>query len=500
MMDALHELIKSLTPSEKGYFKKSASRFEGADGNNYLKLFDAIDALVNYEEEELKKGFKGQKFLKQFSVAKNYLYESILKSLSTYHAEEHIEAKVFALFVQTQILIDKGLYAQAFKVLTKGIAIADEHELFGLRFQLHLLERKIYLLQPFDKEAHYPISTLIETNNNISKLLSNYSKFLELHYQQRALISDSYIVKDSERKGAHQKIYEEGEKQNSESLSAKIIQSDIRINYFSSKADYSNSYKQIEESLRQVKKHPYFSQYEQISTVVLYDLLLTDALRTGKMKEFEKYLKDFKKLDIKSEPVKISAHLSYARFALVYYDWKNDRAQFMKLVNETEDAIKNYGAKIRKDLHLAVIIAFSSGLLEYGEYGRVLDWIELYKQYPKIDRHYDYQGVILLFQLMAHYELNNLEFVHNILNNVEYFLKKNKQKSKFEEIVLRVFKNLCVITEKEKLNKNLKAYLEEINQYLQSDSAVRNNVALPIFEAFIKSKLERKAYHAFMGR
>ncbi len=499
-MDALHELIKSLTPSEKGYFKKAASRFEGTDGNNYLKLFDAIEVLREYDEAQLKKDFKGKKFLKQFSVAKNYLYESILKSLTAYHAEEHIEAKVFALFSQTQILIDKGLYPQAFKILTKGISIADEHELFGLRFQLHLLERKIYLLQPFDKEAHYPVETLIETNRKTADLLNNYTKFLELHYQQRALISESYIVKDSERKTAHQKIYNETEKQNSASLSAKIIQSDIRINYFSSKADYANSYKQIEESLRLVKKHPYFNQYEQISSVILYDLLLTDALRTGNMKAFEKHLKDFKKLEIKTEPVKISAHLSYARFALVYYDYKNDKAQLMKLVDETESAIKTYGAKIRKDLHLGVIIAFTSGLLEYGEYSRVLDWIELYKQYPKIDRHYDFQGVLLLFQLMAHYELNNLEFVHNILENVEYFLKKNKQKSKFEEIVLRGFKNLCVITEKEKLHKNLKNYLEEINQYLQSDSAVRNNVALPIFEAFIKSKLEHKAYHAFMGR
>lgn len=76
------------------------------------------------------------------------MYESILKSLAAYHADEHIEAKVFALISQTQILIDKGLYRQAFKILTKGISIADEHELFGLRFQLHLLERKIYLLQP----------------------------------------------------------------------------------------------------------------------------------------------------------------------------------------------------------------------------------------------------------------------------------------------------------------------------------------------------------------
>lgn len=499
-MDALHELIKSLTPSEKGYFKKSASRFEGTEGNNYLKLFHAVDAQVEYDEAALKKSFKGQKFLKQFSVAKNYLYESILKSLAAYHADEHIEAKVFALISQTQILIDKGLYRQAFKILTKGISIADEHELFGLRFQLHLLERKIYLLQPFDKEAHYPIATLIKTNSNTSKLLNNYSKFLELHYQQRALISESYIVKDIERKAAHQKIYEDSEKQIGASLIAKIIQTDIRINYFSSKADYANSYKQIEESLRLVKNHPYFKHYEQISSVILYDLLLTDALRTSNMKAFEKHLKDFKKLEIKTEPVKISAHLSYARFALVYYDYKNDKVQLMKLVDETEHAIKTYGAKIRKDLHLGVIIAFTSGLLEYGEYSRVLDWIELYKRYPKIDRHYDFQGVLLLFQLMAHYELNNLQFVDNILENVEYFLKKNKQKSKFEEIVLRAFKNLCVIAEKEKLNKNLKGYLEEIGQYLQSDSAVRNNVALPIFEAFIKSKMERKAYHVFLRK
>lgn len=489
-MDALHELIHSLTPHEKGYLKKNAEA-----SANYLKLFDAMDAQQVYDESALKKKFIGEKFLNQFSVAKNYLYETILKTLDAYHAEEYLERKVFSVFTQTQILIDKGLYAQAFKLLKRGIDICDTNELIGLRFQLHLLERKLYLLQATDKESAMPVKDLINTSEYINRSIADYSQLLTLHYRQIAMAYESYIVKDEERKKQHEEILSAAEKVKPTTRLAAMLKADVRINFFSARADYVNSYNEIADSLQKIKAHPYFNRYEQISTVILYDLILTDALRSGKIKEFEKHLSAFRKLELRSEPVKISAHLSYARFALVYYDMKKDRKQIMKLTDETEAAVKKYGAKIRKDLHLGVIIAFCSGMLEYGEYKRALDWIELYRQYPKLDRHYDFQSFILVFQLIAHYELGNTVFVNNILENLRYFLKKNRQQSKLEEIILLSFKHLLQTADRQKLNEKITKHLNDLRNYAQSSVAVGNNVVLPIFAAFLKSKLNGVKYH-----
>ena len=51
----LFNLIKTLTKSEKRYFKIEASKHGGDKKNHYVKLFDAIEAMNEYDEEALKK-------------------------------------------------------------------------------------------------------------------------------------------------------------------------------------------------------------------------------------------------------------------------------------------------------------------------------------------------------------------------------------------------------------------------------------------------------------
>ena len=66
--------------AEKSYFKRYASKLSDDSSTNYVQLLDAIAAQEEYEEPALKKKFAKEKFVKQFSVAKTYLYKSIIKA------------------------------------------------------------------------------------------------------------------------------------------------------------------------------------------------------------------------------------------------------------------------------------------------------------------------------------------------------------------------------------------------------------------------------------
>ena len=68
--DDLFRLIHSLTPEEKGYYKKLAKRHT-ARGTNYVKLFDAINEQEVFEEKTLKEQFK------HYAVMKVYLKDMI---------------------------------------------------------------------------------------------------------------------------------------------------------------------------------------------------------------------------------------------------------------------------------------------------------------------------------------------------------------------------------------------------------------------------------------
>ena len=64
--DDLFQLIKSLSKSEKGYFKKFSYLYTIEGEKNYIKLFDAIEKQKEYDEKKLLKIFNEEEFIKQF--------------------------------------------------------------------------------------------------------------------------------------------------------------------------------------------------------------------------------------------------------------------------------------------------------------------------------------------------------------------------------------------------------------------------------------------------
>ena len=70
----LFDLVKSMTMSEKRYFKINSLKHVIGDSNDYIQLFDAIEKQDVYNEKLLLK----YPFVKNLSQEKNYLYRLYL--------------------------------------------------------------------------------------------------------------------------------------------------------------------------------------------------------------------------------------------------------------------------------------------------------------------------------------------------------------------------------------------------------------------------------------
>ena len=81
----LYNLVKSLSGSEKRYFKIFVNS-QGSKDNKYLQLFDAIDVQEEFDDELLKALVYGEEPIqsRKYSELKAYLYELILRSLQSY--------------------------------------------------------------------------------------------------------------------------------------------------------------------------------------------------------------------------------------------------------------------------------------------------------------------------------------------------------------------------------------------------------------------------------
>src|SRR6218665_922920 len=156
--DNLFKLIKSLSKSEKGYFKKYANFHVRNDQNNYTRIFDAIDAQSEYDEKRLVKKFAGERLVNQFAVAKNYLYEMVLESLEAYHKNSTTEIR--SILNRIEILVDKGLHSQAKKLLKKAKEMAITHEKLTYIPEINLMEQSIYRMQ-------YNVGDLKDNSDNL---------------------------------------------------------------------------------------------------------------------------------------------------------------------------------------------------------------------------------------------------------------------------------------------------------------------------------------------
>jgi len=174
----LFELIKSLNHNEKGYFKKYSQLHSPGEANNYLRLFEAIDAQTEFDEDALRKKFKKETFINNFWVAKKYLYDTILKSLRAYNTG--IDKILYDLLLDIKILFEKGMYEQAKQIIKRGRYIANKYQQYFslaefVRWQMILDNRDITNHPPEEK-----LQELFEQGKNAHRAWKNSFNYLYL--------------------------------------------------------------------------------------------------------------------------------------------------------------------------------------------------------------------------------------------------------------------------------------------------------------------------------
>jgi len=138
-----------MTGSEKRYFKVFTLRLApGTSGDQHF-LFDAIAAMTTYDEQALLEQVSDRRSQKHFTTIKHRLYDAVLRSLSAFHAEGSVDARLGRLMHQVEVLHDKALYEDSERILNSARRLARSHDrqlvlLAIARWDQRLLERNNY--------------------------------------------------------------------------------------------------------------------------------------------------------------------------------------------------------------------------------------------------------------------------------------------------------------------------------------------------------------------
>lgn len=451
----LHQLIHSLSKTEKKYFKDTSG------GQNYLKLFDAINAQKEYNEEEIKRKFKSEPFVRNFSVAKNYLLEALLRALRNFNAGKLMDDVSYERLQNLKLLFQKGLIQSADKQIPKLKKFCYDYE---------QLPRLLELLT-FEMQLN---NTLIRSNNKIYderlrilKVITNINELNRIHDEMMMIATNkgpfekidrarmdalvkSPVVKEENLVGLRDELY---------------ALWNVRFVYHYVCKNYRESYL--------AKKKQW--QLYQDSSVFISTRPKTYLLMLGNLVSLAYNIPDIKEFDLAYAAL-LNAHnkvqgfegLKFEQlssFGLLKLKLKKNYSGVEKLVNFIEASLEEHRANMTIVREFDIYFNVALALFRGKKYSKALDWLHKIFNHTRAEERQQVQHFARNLELLVHYELGNLELLDYKLTNTQRYLAKRKLLGAFDELLLHSFRSIIKAADKHQLQKVFKQFAAAITKH-----------------------------------
>lgn len=502
--DDLFSLIKSLTPSEKGYFKKYASLHNSNGDNNYLKLYEIMNKSEIYDEELVKATYKDEKFIKHLWVIKKYLYETLLKSLQEYHGDKQIESQLNDTYNNIQVLFRKGLYDQCTKQLKKAKEICEEHEIYTFLLKFLSFEKKLLNSDQFSQKSdkdiekhHKEIITATEKIKYSNEYQFNSSK-LFLLIKEKGSVKSTRDLQDL-KKIMNQPIYKSLKYAMTDEMKLSYYKAHFYYNYL--KRDHQQTFKNSEKLLKMYEAAHLKLKARPKTYLSYINNHLDICITCNKFSEFEKYLKEYRNLCTQIDDVNNSFYISSLNLELNYYLKSYQYEKAIELSKEIISTIAQNDSRSNEIIKNNIYYNLAYLFFAVGDYSKSLDYVNrLIHSRLKDDIEVLYYARIL--NLIIHFEMGNILHLEYILKSTFRYLFKRNRVFKFEKIMYDYIRKAFNLNNDAALKRSfieLRGRLKEIAKdpfenaafdYIDIISWLESKMTGKSFAETVKSKVE----------
>ena len=436
--DTLFQLIKSLKKGEKRNFTLFVKRNSAGTDLKFIRLFDAMDKMKEYDEVELLKKNKTLK-KQQLSNIKAHLYKQILSSLRIIREENNIDIQLHEQMDYARILYNKGLYLQALKILDKMKESAKFHHQLTYLQQVLFFEKKIEALF-ITRSMKNRADQLTMESNKVNEQLSAVNRLSNLSLQ----LYGWYIQNGHARNKKDEeelKIYFEsnlaGIKKEDASFYEKLYLYQSYTWYAFIRQDFLQYYRYTQKWVNLFDEQPAMLSVETATYIkAMHNLMGAhfDLLNHVKLKETIKKFEQFTKspiiTDNENNRILAYVYLYTSKINLCFLEGNFTKG--LRLVPFLEKMLKEYSLFL--DAHRVLVFYYKIACLYFGsgDNERAIDFLNRIIN-QKSDLRSDLQCYARLLRLIAHYELGNFELLEYLTKSVYRYMAKMKNLSKVEE-------------------------------------------------------------------
>ncbi|MCP4443649.1 MAG: hypothetical protein GY810_32495 [Aureispira sp.] len=494
----IHTLIHALTKSEKRYFKLFVKNIGGKAQTNYIKLFDAIVAQSEYNEAKIKKKFDKEKFVKQLSVTKHYLFKLILKSLLNFH-NDHIETEIYDGLKQVRILYDKQLFDIALHQLERLQKLALDNDKIVV---LPIIAEWLLSLQ----NTHFAYQKYdLQQFDNLVRFGEDYIATFRAQYQYLVIwsrlcfysrkVTYSRKIRTIAAANIENPLLQELPQ---ESFRSQILFHSILAISHQICAQYKESLKHIVALLKLFEDNPNLQMvYNREYTTTLGNGIVL----TNRMQEWD--LLD--KILEQAQQAKTSTRMSYITLQICIYNAALPRLEIYGTVEAIENKVKEVDSFLHEEweaippaaqMTLCFFIARIWFALE--KYDRVIIYLEKVLAHNKKLLPTVHSSAKILL-LLTHNEQGEHLMLPYAVRSTYRYLKHKEGLFEFEKIMLNFLKKSIDLVNEVKFDKGLKQLQEKIFALMEEgDSAQLEPLLFFDYISWIDSKLTNRSFMEVM--
>lgn len=389
--DELFQLIKSLTPSEKRYFKVHASRHVIGNSNHYEKLFDALDALPDdqdYDEAAFKKSLRGKSYGKNLSDEKTHLREILLRAMRLYHAERTPKGRLVEMIHEINFLYSKGFVRNCHQQIMKAIKLATETEQLTEMLVLNDFLVRLYRLDPV--LAPYTAAEMEHRERAILDRIVLTREAIYLRMQMTEIQSSrQWVEREAEAKAYADRASALSSREDV-STRASILLLNARQRYLIHHRDYPESLRITIEWIERTQ--PDTRDMESLTDdyrVVLANYMMC-AMHCERFELLPDAIAKLKALRTNYEKEEADSFRLSTQYELIYLLNSADLSDAHNILREVEYGLKKHKRFIPADQ--AVTFRFNIALLNFlrKEYSECLDQIHSLYTISGREKNYDY--------------------------------------------------------------------------------------------------------------
>lgn len=491
----LFDLIKTLSKSEKRFFKLNSSLQSG--DKNYLKLFDYIEKQSSYNEDALKKHFAEEKFIKHLPSEKNHLYKLILKSLRNFYADHSVKSQLRQEIKNVELLYKKALYKECAKFVKRAKKIAIEFEKFYYLFELISWEKK--LMEEKFEEGYFKqnLDELIEEETEVIEKLRNLAEYHILYSKINYVFrSGGFTRNKSERKIVSEIADHHLIKGKNTAISTRATS----ICYYTkglcaaSIRDYEDALINFRKSKAVLDKNPKVKSDLPNRYIYILNFLMQCYIDTNDFENAQLLINeiltlkqsiDYNSLD---SEVKIFSSANIGQVTL--YNRKGEFANALKLFDDIESQIEKFSGKLNKEKLL--LFNYNKAYAQFGteDYKSALQIVNDILNENEKQLRQDIYSFSRIFNLIIHYELGNYNFVEYDSKSTIRYLNKHEKDYQIEKVFMKFIKKLVkedFVADKKIIFEN---FYREVEELLNDP---QEQVILEYFnvKSWIYSKLKR---------